>query len=152
MKRNFSIDKFKADYLSGMSCQEIKDKYNLDCNVKTIQRIVKKMGIIRPCPEAFRLACKRGRVNWEHLKKSIKAGSFRKTFGKKMRFTVLERDGFRCVFCGATSKDVYLQVDHIVPPEYGGKNELGNLRTVCGDCNQGIYHLHQKILQVNSKL
>ena len=56
---------------------------------------------------------------------------------KKMRFMVLERDGFRCRYCGRSAPDVVLQVDHVQPRKHGGTNELDKLVTACTDCNIG---------------
>lgn len=52
------------------------------------------------------------------------------------RRRALERDGYRCqlryadICIGRAS-----QVDHIVQPEAGGTNDLGNLRSVCRPCH-----------------
>ena len=51
---------------------------------------------------------------------------------KKTRATVMERDGYKCVFCGETRN---LQIDHIMPVSTGGTNELNNLRVLCKSCN-----------------
>jgi 5-methylcytosine-specific restriction endonuclease McrA len=53
------------------------------------------------------------------------------------RVLVLNRDGYKCVFCGRTAKQVQLEVDHIVPFSPGGNNDLQNLQTLCFDCNRG---------------
>ena len=56
----------------------------------------------------------------------------------KLRYEVFKRDGFRCKFCGASSKDgANLHVDHIIPVSRGGKTELANLQTLCETCNLG---------------
>lgn len=55
-----------------------------------------------------------------------------------LRYNVMQRDGFRCVLCGATQEDgVKLHVDHIKPIAKGGKTEMSNLRTLCDRCNFG---------------
>lgn len=56
---------------------------------------------------------------------------------KSLRFAVLERDQFRCRYCGAAPDRSTLQVDHIFPKSQGGKDELDNLATACWDCNIG---------------
>lgn len=56
---------------------------------------------------------------------------------KRLRIAVLERDGYRCVYCGRTSSDVELQVDHVKPRAYGGSDDSTNLVTACFDCNNG---------------
>ena len=54
-----------------------------------------------------------------------------------MRFEVFKRDSFKCQYCGRSSPDVILEVDHIKPVAEGGKNTLLNLITSCRDCNRG---------------
>lgn len=55
----------------------------------------------------------------------------------KLRYSVLERDKFRCTACGAPAANTRLHVDHIRPVSKGGKTALNNLRTLCADCNIG---------------
>lgn len=57
--------------------------------------------------------------------------------GKRLRFEVLKRDGFLCVYCGATAKATQLHVDHIVPVSKGGSDDPSNLTTSCETCNLG---------------
>ncbi len=57
-----------------------------------------------------------------------------------MRLKVLDRDNFRCHFCGrspATDVGVRLHIDHIVPFSKGGRTIPENLQTLCYDCNLG---------------
>lgn len=57
---------------------------------------------------------------------------------KKLRYQILERDGFRCAICGRGKEDgVKLHVDHIKPVSKGGRTVPENLRTLCQDCNLG---------------
>jgi hypothetical protein len=63
-----------------------------------------------------------------------------RTINWRLRFLVLQRDGFRCRLCGAspaTQAGVQLQVDHIVPWSKGGETTLDNLQTACERCNIG---------------
>ena len=55
----------------------------------------------------------------------------------RLRWQILKRDHFRCVYCGATPDAVYLQVDHIIPVSGGGETTPENLATACGACNLG---------------
>jgi hypothetical protein len=55
-----------------------------------------------------------------------------------LRFKVLQRDGFACVYCGARAVDgARLQMDHVVAWSRGGRTTLDNLRAACGACNRG---------------
>lgn len=56
---------------------------------------------------------------------------------KKLRFEVFKRDGFQCQYCGKSSPNVVLEIDHIIPISEGGQNNLENLITSCFDCNRG---------------
>lgn len=55
----------------------------------------------------------------------------------KKRFKVLERDNFRCQYCGKNGKDVSLEVDHIIPKAKGWTDDFDNLITCCRECNIG---------------
>lgn len=62
----------------------------------------------------------------------------RRLVNDRLRYEVMQRDGFRCQLCGATQADGYkLHVDHIIPVSKGGKTEMNNLRTLCERCNMG---------------
>jgi hypothetical protein len=61
----------------------------------------------------------------------------RKNISKKIRFEIFKRDSFKCQYCGKTSPDVVLEVDHIKPVSEGGTNDITNLITACFDCNRG---------------
>jgi hypothetical protein len=56
---------------------------------------------------------------------------------KRVRFLILERDGFRCRYCGRTALTVALHVDHIIPQSGGGTDAPENLVAACIDCNSG---------------
>lgn len=55
----------------------------------------------------------------------------------KVRVSVLQRDGFRCIFCGRTSQHIQLEIDHKIPLSKGGSNDLSNLQALCLDCYRG---------------
>ncbi|MBN1556191.1 MAG: HNH endonuclease [Phycisphaerae bacterium] len=58
----------------------------------------------------------------------------------KLRLKVLQRDNFKCVFCGASpanQSNIQLHIDHIKPFSEGGKTEYNNLQTLCQNCNWG---------------
>jgi hypothetical protein len=56
-----------------------------------------------------------------------------------LRYKVLERDQAKCVICGRSPRNdgITLHVDHVVPFSCGGLTILGNLQTLCSDCNLG---------------
>lgn len=58
----------------------------------------------------------------------------------RMRFKVMQRDGFKCKICGkspANDPEIKLHIDHIIPCCKGGTAELTNLQTLCSKCNLG---------------
>jgi hypothetical protein len=61
----------------------------------------------------------------------------RKAIGKKLRFEVFKRDGFKCQYCGASAPEAILHVDHIKPVAAEGTNDILNLVTACQPCNAG---------------
>lgn len=61
----------------------------------------------------------------------------RQSTGKRLRFEILKRDGFRCRYCGAAATSKPLHVDHVVPVAEGGETIAENLVAACADCNGG---------------
>jgi hypothetical protein len=57
------------------------------------------------------------------------------SISKRLRYEILSRDGFACVYCGSDSTQ--LHVDHVVPQALGGTDDSTNLATACADCNLG---------------
>jgi 5-methylcytosine-specific restriction endonuclease McrA len=57
----------------------------------------------------------------------------------QLRFKVLQRDGFRCQYCGRGAREdgVVLHADHVIPVVAGGETNEGNLMTACASCNLG---------------
>lgn len=53
----------------------------------------------------------------------------------KMRFSIYERDGYRCRRCGVSERYATLEIDHIIPISKGGKSTYENLQTLCRKCN-----------------
>lgn len=54
-----------------------------------------------------------------------------------VRFAVLKRDRFTCVYCGAHPPQIQIEVDHFFPASRGGSDDYPNLVTSCLDCNRG---------------
>lgn len=61
----------------------------------------------------------------------------RKPLSVRTRFEVFKRDEFTCRYCGRTTPDVVLEIDHVVPVAEGGTNDTMNLVTACWECNSG---------------
>ena len=78
-----------------------------------------------------------------YVSKDAKAQALaeRNKISKRMRFQVLERDGFRCQYCGVHPSELEagnrLELDHVVPLCRGGKSTKKNLATSCLNCNRG---------------
>lgn len=78
---------------------------------------------------------------YDKLRRSSSGGrpkSLRDPVPPRVRFQVLQRDGFRCAYCGKSQQDgATLHVDHVVPVIDGGESEEGNLVAACDECNLG---------------
>lgn len=59
------------------------------------------------------------------------------SISKKLRFEILQRDGFRCQYCGREGPEVALEIDHIKPRARGGTDDPENLTVACFMCNRG---------------
>lgn len=78
-------------------------------------------------------------ITTEGRTKSLKI-SYSRNIPLGMRIRVLDKDNFKCVFCGrspATDIGINLHIDHIIPFSKGGKTTLENLQTLCEECNLG---------------
>jgi hypothetical protein len=64
----------------------------------------------------------------ERKRKNIPAG---------VRWQVFSRDGFRCIYCGATKETATLVIDHGDPFSRGGGDDIDNYVTACRQCNAG---------------
>jgi ATP adenylyltransferase len=71
----------------------------------------------------------RGNRIWSHRQKS--SGYISGT----VQYEVLTRAKFRCELCGTLDGDKALQVDHIVPRNHGGSDDISNLQALCYSCN-----------------
>ena len=71
------------------------------------------------------------------LREPEKPANGRDPLPAQLRFKVLQRDGFRCRYCGRAAPEVRLHIDHVVPVAAGGETVEGNLMTACEDCNLG---------------
>jgi diadenosine tetraphosphate (Ap4A) HIT family hydrolase/5-methylcytosine-specific restriction endonuclease McrA len=72
---------------------------------------------------------KRGDQIWSHRRKS--AGYIPGT----LRYEVLKRAKRRCELCGISADEKALEVDHIIPRNMRGSDDLSNLQALCYSCN-----------------
>jgi ATP adenylyltransferase len=72
---------------------------------------------------------KRGNFVWQHRKKSL--GYISGT----LKYEVLKRAGFHCELCGISAEIKALEVDHIIPRNHGGSDDISNLQALCYSCN-----------------
>jgi diadenosine tetraphosphate (Ap4A) HIT family hydrolase/5-methylcytosine-specific restriction endonuclease McrA len=72
---------------------------------------------------------KRGERIWQHRKLAL--GDISGT----VKYEVLRRAGTRCELCGISNHERALEVDHVVPRNHGGTDDLGNLQALCYRCN-----------------
>lgn len=68
---------------------------------------------------------------------SIRVSKTRAGISPSLRFKVLQRDNFRCRYCGVGAEEEQLEVDHVFPRALGGPSTEGNLVTTCRACNIG---------------
>lgn len=66
---------------------------------------------------------------WSHRRRS--SGYISGT----LRYEVLKRAGRRCELCGIHDDQKALEVDHIVPRNRGGGDDISNLQALCYSCN-----------------
>lgn len=71
------------------------------------------------------------------VSQAVPHSSSSRTLSVRTRFEIFKRDDFTCRYCGRTSPEVVLQVDHIVPRAAGGSDDPLNLATSCWECNSG---------------
>jgi ATP adenylyltransferase len=72
---------------------------------------------------------RRGNLIWEHRRRSTGYVS------GTLRYEVLKSAKFRCELCGVPADERALEVDHIIPRNKGGKDEISNLQALCYSCN-----------------
>jgi len=72
---------------------------------------------------------KRGKRIFEHRRKS--AGYI----SGSIRYNVLKEAKFRCELCGISADTKALEVDHIIPRNKGGSDDISNLQALCYSCN-----------------
>jgi ATP adenylyltransferase len=105
------------------------DSYRLTTDLSSLAR-QERTELIRLCDAAINnYLDKRGAAVYDHRRAALGylSGS--------LRFEVLKRAGFRCELCGISANERAIEVDHIVPRKYGGKDDITNLQALCFRCN-----------------
>lgn len=72
---------------------------------------------------------KRGERIWQHRKLAL--GDISGT----VKYEVLKRASTRCELCGVPNNERALEVDHILPRNHGGSDDMANLQALCYSCN-----------------
>jgi ATP adenylyltransferase len=86
--------------------------------------------LISLCQEKLAAFLKaRGQTIFDHRRKSI--GYIPGT----VKYEVLSRAKFRCELCGISADERALEVDHILPRNFGGSDDPSNLQSLCYSCN-----------------
>ena len=69
---------------------------------------------------------------------------------ERMRWRVFERDGWRCLECGAAGR---LECDHRIPMDRGGKPwDINNLQSLCRGCHIAKTRKERRFAQVGPKV
>ena len=71
----------------------------------------------------------RGQNIWEHRKKS------KGYISGSIRYEVFKKARYRCELCGVSANQKALEVDHIVPRNNGGQDDISNFQALCYSCN-----------------
>jgi len=52
-----------------------------------------------------------------------------------LRRQIIERDGYRCVYCDEDLTNAEIHLDHVIPESKGGLTSYNNLQVTCRKCN-----------------
>lgn len=110
--------------LAGLSDEDIERAADWAGHAGEFVRVVRLVGFIEGSRISMDL--------WTPGKESL-ARICSKTWGK-IRQAIFDRDGWRCVYCGASEGP--FECDHIFPISRGGTNDKSNLATACKPCNR----------------
>lgn len=115
LRKNGLVDRDKSIYL-------LKDFQTL--NNHEIQEL------IDICDEKIKdYIQKRDLTIWDHRRRN------RKPIDGSIRYQVLNRAHNRCELCGISSDIKALEVDHIVPKNWNGADDIHNYQALCYSCN-----------------
>jgi len=57
-------------------------------------------------------------------------------FGYEVKEYLLHKYGHNCVYCKGKSKDLVLEIEHVIPKSRGGTDKISNLVISCETCNR----------------
>jgi len=103
-------ESYRLKEFSKLSSTEIKDLIE-SCNAKIAEYLEKRSD------------------PWSHRRKS--AGYVPGT----IRYEVLKRARYRCELCGISAEEKATEVDHIIPRNKGGTDDISNFQALCYSCN-----------------
>jgi hypothetical protein len=132
-------------------CEKVYREHGIVVTPRSVQRTVRKLGIIRTGGEAFRMAMGRGRIRWE---KSDKPKTARKKLAWREKYAIVTRDKWTCVECGFHHLDdsfQFLMVDYKVLLALGGVDVESNLQTLCVECHGKKTLVDRKAIIENQK-
>ena len=110
------------------------------CSSTTVENIINDRSYRRPeCYPAGPqrdVAIKRD-AEWKEQKRLRRNAKSRERYTtRKYRTQVLERDNYRCVYCDTDLKSVTAHIDHRIPLDDGGTQNIDNLQATCPKCNR----------------
>ena len=109
-----------------------RDKSTKEYSLNGAEGITKqqKLRLIELCKSRLlNFIEKRGSAVFSHRRRST--GYISGT----VRYEVLKRAKFRCELCGISAEEKALEVDHILPRNSGGSDEISNFQALCYSCN-----------------
>lgn len=114
-----------------------------DASGTTINNIINDISYLRPTcyPPGTqgRVDAEQRERNYQELQKHRQRMRY---VSAKKRKDVLERDGYKCVYCSADLHTEPLAIDHKVPVSAGGTNDTDNLQVTCKVCNARKKHFN----------
>ena len=115
------------------ACLKVNMPREIYSEVMETVEMAKRLGI-DACntTEALRMICAEFRATWGVIHEEM---STPQTAYQEVVRTAYERDGWKCLLCGAYSN---LTPHHITPRSHLGEDRLENLATLCMRCHNGV--------------
>jgi len=107
---------------------KLKDEYHL-IGYENLTAEDKKKLILACTEKIEQYKIKRGILIWDHRRKN------KRPVDGSIRYQVLNRANNVCELCGIPSTVKALEVDHIVPKNWNGPDDISNYQALCYQCN-----------------